>query len=310
MNEMMSKIPEKDKSPGNLMEHSGTDSKRGTTFRLLKKYFFILSMAVLIAVLLRTFVVQAFTIPTSSMEKTLLVGDYILVNKFIYGAASPEYLPFTSIKLPRFHLPAIRKPMRNDIIAFSLPGSPLASAFGEEVNYMKRIIGEPGDTVRILDKKVIINGTLIKLPETAINGNGVKPKGSKSGDIFPRNKPWNEDNYGPLVVPYKGMSILLTYKNLDEWMGIIKSENNIDNILFEDGCPVINGKKDSVYIVQKDYYFVMGDNRENSLDSRAWGFVPEDNIIGKAMLIYWSSEPDPGAITGRVRFERIFQTIN
>ncbi len=180
---------------------------------LTREYLEAIVIAVLLALMIRTVVIQAFTIPSGSMMDTLLVGDYILVNKFIYGSE----IPFTNR-----HLPGIRQPRRSDIIVFRYPQD-------ESRDFIKRIIGAPGDTVQVRDNRVYVNGQLLEEPY-------VRP-GS-----FPAT-PSNHCSYvyacEPIVVP-------------------------------------------------PGSYFVMGDNRDNSQDSRYWGFVKRSKIRGKAFIIYWS----------------------
>ena len=179
---------------------------------VLREYAEAAAIAILLALVIRTFVVQAFKIPSGSMEPTLLIGDHILVNKFIYG-----------IKLPvlRHTLVPIGKPKRNDVIVFIYP-------VDTSKDFIKRVIGLPGDKVEISGQRVSING-----------------------------KPF-DDKYGFHAAPEKMTT---------------------------------TGGKESKFgpvIVPDGHYFVMGDNREHSYDSRFWGFVPSQSIKGKAFIIYWS----------------------
>ena len=185
---------------------------------LLREYGEAIAIAVLLALVIRTLVVQAFTIPSGSMMDTLLVGDYILVNKFLYG---PE-LPFTDQ-----HAPGIRAPHRGDIIVFKYPQD-------EKRDFIKRIIGTPGDTVQVRGPQVFVNGTALVEPYT------------KRVDS-----------------PLSGGQTYCGYAYACERT-----------------------------VVPPDSYFVMGDNRDNSQDSRYWGFVRRDKIKGKAFLIYWSWDSD------------------
>lgn len=182
--------------------------KKKSTFR---EYAEAAAIAVLLALFIRTFVVQAFKIPSGSMEPTLLVGDHILVNKFIYG-----------IKIPfiRTTLIPISEPSRGDVIVFIYP-------VDKSKDFIKRVIGLPGDTIRIEGKKIFINGKLYE------DSHGLYRPSSRGGN------PGNSPGFGPVTVP-------------------------------------------------PDSYFVMGDNRDQSWDSRSWGYVPEESIKGKALIIYWS----------------------
>jgi signal peptidase I len=186
---------------------------------LIREYGEAIAIAVLLALVIRTLVVQAFTIPSGSMMDTLLVGDYILVNKFLYG---PE-VPFTEHRVP-----GLRDPARGDIIVFKYPQD-------EKRDFIKRIIGTPGDTVQVRGHQVYVNAQPIR-------------------------EPYVKRVEGPL--PSAGQ----TY------------------------CGYAYGCEPTV--VPPNSYFVMGDNRDNSQDSRYWGFVKRDKIKGKAFLIYWSWDSD------------------
>ncbi len=183
--------------------------KKKSTFR---EYAEAIIIALVLALLIRTFVVQAFKIPSGSMEPTLEIGDHILVNKFIYGIK----IPFTSIRL--FPL---EKPKRGDVVVFIYPLDP-----GKD--FIKRVVAVEGDTVQIINKKLIINGAEVPDPHAVY----------KDDTIFPAEVQ-KRDNFGPVTVPK--------------------------------GC-----------------LFVLGDNRDRSLDSRFWGFVPIEDLRGKAFIIYWS----------------------
>jgi len=169
-------------------------------------------IAVILALFIRTFVVQAFKIPSGSMKPTLKIGDHILVNKFIYGVKLP-YVRKTIIP--------ISDPERGDIIVFKYPEEP-------DKDFIKRVIGIPGDTVKIKEKQVFVNGKPFHHEYSMHTDSNVIP-----GRVNHR------DNFGPVTVP-------------------------------------------------EDAYFVMGDNRDNSYDSRFWGFVKESAIKGEAFIIYWS----------------------
>jgi signal peptidase I len=180
---------------------------------LFREYAEAILIAVLLALVIRQCGVQAFTIPSGSMMDTLLVGDYILVNKFLYGAE----VPFSDL-----HLPGLRKPARGDIVVFKYPND-------ETRDFIKRIVAVGGDTVQVVDNRVVLNGHLIDEPY-----------------IRPGSIP---------AVPSTHCGYLY-------------------------GCEPT--------VVPQGAYFVMGDNRDNSQDSRYWGFVRREKIRGKAFLIYWS----------------------
>ena len=185
---------------------------------------------VVIAVFVITFVVQAFQIPSESMMNTLLVGDYLLVNKLCYGGAGlgDHLLPYQKIS-------------RGDIVVFHYPVDP-------KQHFVKRVIGVPGDRLRLVNKQVWINGKPLR--ESYVRF--MDPPNNMFRDNFPR-----------LDIPAVGLEGKW-------WLGMRK--------LVEDGQ----------LIVPAGHYFVMGDNRDNSQDSRYWGFVPRENIIGQPLLIYWS----------------------
>jgi signal peptidase I len=186
---------------------------------LLREYAEAIAIAVLLALVIRTLVVQAFTIPSGSMMDTLLVGDYILVNKFLYGAE----IPFTDVRLP-----GLRDPSRGDIVVFKYPQD-------EKRDFIKRIVGMPGEQVTIRGQQVFVDGQPVAEPY-------VKPDAPLPASAQP----------GYCAYAY--------------------------------GCEPTT--------VPRDSYFVMGDNRDNSQDSRYWGFVRRDKIKGKAFLIYWSWDGD------------------
>jgi signal peptidase I len=219
----MAKRPEPQMTPGDQ-----TPAPRGKgKFRETVE---ALAIALVLALIIRTFVVQAFKIPSGSMEDTLLIGDHLLVNKFLYGVQNPltgeRYLP-------------IRQPQRGDIIVFEYPEDSQNSElyFWQRRDYIKRIIGLPGDTVELRNKQVFVNGELFRIdqevhkePFMTTNPDCTLPFGNSMGC---------RDSMLPVTVP-------------------------------------------------ANHYFVMGDNRDRSADSRFWGFVPEENIKGFAFIKYWS----------------------
>jgi signal peptidase I len=193
---------------------------------------------VVIAVFVITFIVQAFQIPSPSMENTLLVGDYLLVNKLCYGGGG----------LGDFFMP-YRQVQRGDIVVFHYPVDPAQ-------HFVKRVIGMPGDRVRLINKQVFVNGKPLKEPYVRFS----RP----ADDLF-------RDNFPRLDV--------LSGLTPEWWVQLHK--------LVDDGQ----------LIVPEGHYFVMGDNRDNSSDSRYWGFVPQANIIGRPLVIYWSVRGTEGDAT-------------
>jgi len=192
------------------------DNQQGQSFRkksVFREYAEAAIIAVLLALFIRTFVVQAFKIPSGSMEPTLLVGDHILVNKFIYGVKIP---------LIRKTIIPVSEPQREDVVVFIYP-------VDKSKDFIKRVIGLPGDTLEMIGSRVYINGNLFQ-DNHAFHADLKERSGQNSGST---------NKVGPITVP-------------------------------------------------PGHFFVMGDNREHSYDSRFWGFVPSEAIKGKAFIIYWS----------------------
>lgn len=281
------------------------------------EFFKSLAYAGVAALIIITFVIQNTRIPTGSMESTILVGDFVLVNKFVFGSSSPKYIPFTNVQIPYFRLPALREPKAKDIVVFEYPGDK-DTLYPEDrgINYVKRCIGTPGDTIQIIDKVVFVNGKEFWIPpniqyekENAIPRDLVNPR------IFPKNMPWNEDNYGPLVVPKKGSSITLNTKNVEQWKIIIDREYGRSVVDVKGDQVTIEGKPVTGYTFKKDYFFMMGDNRDNSLDSRFWGFVARDMVVGEAFitLLSWDREipfTDFIKLIASIRPERILKLLH
>ncbi len=242
---------------------------------------------ILTALILVTFVVQGYGVQSGSMENTIMTGDYVFVNKVIYGASSPHYLPFTQIRIPFFRLPALTTPQRGDVVCFDWPGNREEVKPSVQENYVKRCIGLPGDTIRIVNRVLFVDGQMVPYPQNVrFEPFPLFPRGYPQAGIFPEGTDFNQDNYGPIVVPRRGDIVSLTLDDFDAWKIFIEREGHACSVR---GSQVyIDGKQAGQYKVEHSYYFMMGDSRENSLDSRFWGFVPDDNIIGKAMIVYWS----------------------
>ncbi|NTU53329.1 MAG: signal peptidase I [Chlorobiaceae bacterium] len=231
-------------------------------------------MAALVAMILRMFVVESYRIPTGSMEKTLLAGDFLFVNKFVYGAK----VPFTDIRLPKVH--DVR---RGDIIVFKFPKD-------RSLNYIKRCVALPGDTLQIKNQQLSINGHQVHLPPYAQFIGTRMPQEVPDFQIFPSMSAFNKDHYGPIRIPRKGDVIELDTRTLPLYRDLIVDEGHTISLV---GSKVfVDGAAADQYTVSKDYYFAMGDNRDNSLDSRYWGFLPESDMVGQAMMVYWSWDPD------------------
>ncbi len=282
-----------------------------------KEFFRSLFFAAIAALVIISFVIQNTRIPTGSMETTIQVGDFVLVNKFIYGSSSPKYIPFTEIELPYFSFPSVREPERGDIVVFEFPGNRDEIVPDElNVNYVKRLIGMPGDLLEVRDKVVFINGKENWIPpHIQYLSPYPVPADRTNPRIFPVGKPWNEDNYGPLRIPKKGDVIQLNTENILEWKTFINREYLKDVVSISNGKIFIEGKEVTSYIIKKDYYFMMGDNRDDSLDSRFWGFVPRDYVVGQAFMVLFSWDRDipfsqPIKLLGSIRFDRVLKLID
>ncbi len=274
-----------------------------------------LLFVVILTALIKTFIFEAFIIPSESMENTLLAGDCIVVYKLAYGMSNYNLIPFLNIKIPNFVLPGFPDPHKNDVIVFQYPGDRDELFPKNDVDYIKRVVGEPEDTILIKDKVLFVNGKAVPNSKDAFFcRNYIRAKRDVESKIFPMNSRWNEDNYGPLVIPAKGMTIKLTPANIRSWKNLIDREAGVQTVSVNNNQIIINGQKTDSYTFLKDYYFVLGDNRDNSLDSRFWGFVPKDLIIGKAKMIYWSYNYSSLSfnlfdINNRFRLNRIFTKI-
>jgi signal peptidase I len=335
--------------------------------------------AVIAATIIRTFFFEAFTIPTQSMEKTLMVGDFLFVSKLHYGARTPMTplsVPFTHQELPLFggkayseavkwsyhRIPGFTSVKNNDIVVFNYPMED-DRPVDKQTHYIKRCIGIGGDTIHIIDRTVYINGEKAMQPKegeftyrvrtdgsnisetllddldvtdrqqfndgdfalglTAPNAEIIKKlpivkemevytrrAGDADPSAFPQNPDihWNADNFGPLYIPKEGATITLTKENLSIYRRVITVYE--ENTLVErDGKIYINDKETTTYTFKMNYYFMMGDNRHNSLDSRFWGFVPEDHIVGKAVFI-WLSLDYNASFINKIRWNRLFNIIH
>jgi signal peptidase I len=149
-----------------------------------------------------------------------------------------------------------------------------------------------GDTLQVINRVVYINGQRAPIPRNMkFNSPRMLPPQYADERIFPPTAPFNEDNYGPIVIPFKGMKLPLTSNNLGMWDTFIQRDGH-KATLDARGNVLIDGKPNNTYVVEKNYLFGMGDNRDNSLDSRFWGFIPEENIVGTPMIVYWSWDTD------------------
>jgi signal peptidase I len=261
---------------------AGTKSDNG-----LRQYVEIIFAVLVAAILLKTFVIDAVHIPSPSMEGTILPGDYIVVNKLIYGASSPKYLPFSHAGFSLFKLPGLRNVERGDVVVFEFPDNQQEATETTPTYFVKRCVGRGGDIVSIENGVALINGNR----------------------LFPDDEVCRGDNFGPVSVPKQGDRILLTPENYFQWEMLISHEGHTIRRTTSSGI-TIDGKPSNSYTIQKNYLFVLGDNRQHSYDSRSWGFLPEENVVGKATFVYWSLNPSramSGAkdLFGIVRWNRI-----
>jgi signal peptidase I len=275
-------------------QHRGKETgERGSRKREPVKDFFKDAAFVLVAFLfLNSFVLASFEVPTGSMENEIMAGDFLFVNKFLYGGSTPRTIPFTNVRLPWFRVPAFRGVEHGDVIVFEFPGQREEVQSPEFMFYLKRAIGLAGDTVQIINRVVYVNGRPAPRPRNMkFNNYSIMPPGVIDPRIFPKGAPYNEDNWGPEVVPMKGEVIALTRENLPRWETFIEREGHTVRV-DEEGGILVDGRAAQEYFVERDYIFGMGDNRDNSLDCRFWGFIPTDNVVGTPMIVYWSWDPD------------------
>ena len=350
-----------------------------------------LLFAIIVATFVHTYFLQPFTIPTASLEKSLLIGDFLFVSKVNYGARIPmttvalpmvhDSIPLAKRKsyldypqLPYFRLPAFESIKRTDIVVFNWPADTvhyfgdtktigLRKPIDKKSNYVKRCVGISGDNLSIKDGIVSINGVVLVLPERAkpqfsytvtTDGSSFDPTyllkelnitdgvyqtaqstflfralteesagrlknnpivksivrniaTEPDPSVFPQNNKWNVDNYGPIYIPQKGKKVALTTETLPFYKKIIGEYE--ENDLKVTGNEIrINGQIAKDYTFKQNYYWMMGDNRHNSEDSRYWGFVPENHIVGKPVFI-WMSWDTNGKGFGKIRWERLFTTV-
>ncbi len=374
--------------------------------------------ALVAATVIRSFYIEAYTIPTPSLEETLMVDDYLFVSKINYGARIPmtplafplahnvmpiiggqSYLEWP--KIPYYRLPGFQKIKNGDIVVFNYPAENLGRPVDKKDNYIKRCIAIPGDTLTIVDRKTMINGQELATPTTAqaqylviwsdkarfddllneldeyertlkmpkngqlaefktigidanqaiqdIRGRDVDPMtntikienalkilmtskaaaelktwpGIKNVDtttdpkndsidmrVFPNfpGMDWSKDFYGPIYIPRKGDHIPMTVKNYYIYQKAIRDYENNPSLTLQGTQVMLDGQPIKEYVMKMDYYFMMGDNRDNSEDSRYWGFVPEDHIVGKPLIIWLSLDHDVPWYK-KIRWNRMFKII-
>jgi signal peptidase I len=350
--------------------------------------------AVIAATLIRSFFIEAYTIPTPSMERSLLVGDFLFVSKLNYGARTPMTpiaFPFAQHTMPllgtkaywdgwelNYHrLPGFSEVKKGDVVVFNYPmdaDSPLYRPVDKQENYIKRCQGTAGDTLSVVNGQVVVNDKKAPNPpgeqteysytttgeevnpeildelhisyydpgrptvptmtaesahelSTYSNVKNLMPVISAKDDadiynpVFPLKYPidvklhnklprygWNVDNFGPIIIPKKGWTVKLDSMNFPLYERCIEVyEHNKVEVKGDD--IYINGQKTDTYTFKMNYYWMMGDNRHDSEDSRYWGFVPEDHIVGKAIFI-WMSWDDNASFLHKIRWGRLFNIIH
>jgi signal peptidase I len=251
--------------------------------------------AFLIWLFIHLFFFQVLYVPTVSMVPTLNEGDYIVVNKLSYGARlpiTPLSLPFGGsrvfldwLKLPYLRLPGLIPVRRNDLMVFNLPAEQELPV-DERKLYVKRCVALPGDTFAMDSGRVFIDHRRLTYANEK-KDSFLADKNTFNPNVFP-NHPffrWNLDFFGPVVIPQMGKSVKLTVYNIYLYKKIIEYfESN--KLEIRNSSVYINGRQAESYTFKMNYYFTLGDNRHNSIDSRTWGFVPENHIVGKVIASY------------------------
>lgn len=362
-----------------------------------QEWFEAIVFAVFAATFIRWVFMEAYVIPTPSMEKSLLVGDFLFVSKINYGPRTPQtplQIPLThakiwgtespsyleAIKLPQLRLPSLDKVERNDVVVFNYPVDDMYNSRPDggfhpkdlKTHYIKRCVAIPGDVIEVKKGQVYINDEIGENPELMQHNYRITPKrqlsqqewnkvidkydlatslnierlpsgitalrpmttaeaaeelrkldfissveiqlrdsSSVEGDIFPDSRyyPWNADRFGPLEIPYRGMKLKADEYTLAKYGSTIADYEELEDVKIDIDKLFINGEQVSEYIFKKDYYFMMGDNRHNSADSRFWGFVPEDYVVGEASFI-WMSLDENKTFLSKIRWSRLFKGIN
>ena len=395
-----------------VWSHNVKMCQRSTTYKTVYEWVNAIIFATVVATLVHIFVFQMYVIPTSSMERTLLIGDYLYVSKVAYGPQMPNTplsfpfvhhtMPFSqtkksfseAIKWPYHRLKGLKPIRRNDVVVFNFPAGDTVllenqnvtyydtlrsfeESFGKEEgrkrlnekytvisrpvdkreNYIKRCVGLPGDSLEVRNGKVWVNGepqeaipglqynyvvqTSAPFTQYAIDNLGIREySGYGSGyymnltdelvgkvrglsnvisvnryiytpndEVFPQwgTPRWSQDNYGPIWIPKKGDTVQLTAENLPLFRRIIEAYEN-HTLEERDGKIIIDGKETAEYTFAMNYYWMMGDNRHNSADSRFWGFVPEDHIVGKASFVWLSLDAEK-SFPANIRWERLFRKV-
>ena len=396
--------------------HNERWCQKSRLYKFIYEWVNAIIFAMVVASLIHIFIFQMYTIPTSSMEKSLLVGDYLYVSKVAYGPKMPNTplsfplvhhtMPGSEttksysewIKWPYHRLKGLGKVKRGDAVVFNFPAGDtvllerqnvtyydilrmgeeqygkqearrrlfndytvVARPVDKREHYIKRCIALPGDTLRIANSEIYINGvrqeapserqffhtvvvnqplsdyalqhlgiteyqynptsgiyymslthnaaTALRQLKNVVSVERYSEQGTSTA-VYPHDgrEGWNADNYGPIWIPKRGETILLTPDNLALYGRCIDVYEGNDLQVEADGAVYINGEATDRYTFQMDYYWMMGDNRHNSADSRYWGFVPEDHVVGRAAVVWLSLDPAK-KFPANIRWERMFRTV-
>ena len=334
--------------------------------------------AVVVASLIRWLALEAFTIPSSSMEQTLLTGDFVFVSKLHYGARTPKtplQIPLTHqtigstkvpsyldwIQLPQYRLPGYTHVKRGDKVVFNFPVE-LDRPVDLRTYYVKRCVGLPGDVLHIDNGQCHVHtvpqpqypglqyryylettatfqerffsqyaireylpiqgGYLVNTtPNTAAQLAAIASIQAVQRIVLPIDKDpqrhpsipahlWNADLEAPITVPAKGVTIPINAQTLAQYAQVITHYEGHTAVQTDDKHQLwIDGQQVTTYTFQQDYYFMMGDNRDNSLDSRFWGFVPQDHLVGKVVFVLFSLDPDKGFLN-KLRWQRLCRRVD
>jgi signal peptidase I len=233
-----------------------------------KDHLIISLVAVIGAILLKMFVMDVVYIPSHSMESTLFPGDYIIVNKLVYGTSAIPGVPFAQASV--FHIPGFRSVESGDVVVFRLPDDVRMNNTGRHPVFVKRCVAVAGDQLELKNGIISINGREL-----------VRMKRNSENQFLTQVK-------GAIVIPHKGDRVTLSRGTIGEWMDLIRREGHVVDTTGPE--ITIDGKLTSGYTVGANYIFVLGDNIDYSYDGASWGLLSENNVIGEAEVIYWSQD--------------------
>lgn len=282
----------------------------------LGKIFKVLFSVIIIAIIVKAFAIDAFRIPSSSMENTLQPGDFIIANKFAYNISTPKEIPFVNLTIPYATLFEIGKPEINDVVIFQFPEGFESDSKKEGTKYIKRVVAGPHDTLRITEGNIFVNGKQITLPSSFKKPQLLDAESfTKEETVYPPGAKWNRLSYGPIIIPAKGDTIKISPENFERWQSVIVMDHGERSLLSEGTLVTLDGRAIFEYVLKQDHYFVIGDNFEDSMDSRNFGFITDNMIVGKAMFVYWSYDsekvaPGPLGFLSAIRANRIFNGMN